>query len=253
MNDTPLYKARSSALMRVIAAFAASLSGGLALMWMLRGISGSFTLYLLKNILCSLCVNCAAHLLICGKISLPERRENYSRIEPFAFFFTAVLVACIASLLSKVLFAPTGGGAASSSPKGMEVLLYIAYTAILAPVAEELAFRGAALSKLSKVFGENGAALISAVFFAAYHLDITVFLYTFALGFFLAIFAQRSGSILPCIALHSANNLLTLAVGYSDILSTVINISIPLFGLVSISWLILTGRLFGATPTNNDN
>jgi membrane protease YdiL (CAAX protease family) len=81
---------------------------------------------------------------------------------------------------------------AGSVPEGGDLLLYAAYTLVLAPVTEELAFRGAVLSRLARSFGANSAALVSAVFFAAYHLDVSQMLYTFVLGYFLALLAQRS-------------------------------------------------------------
>lgn len=244
MSGSSLYTARTSAVLRVFAAFAAAQAGGLALYWLIGGLGEGFRYGLFMNVLCSLGVNVAAFLPICGGIHLPERSRRYSRLEPFAFFFAALLVACIAAMLSKALL-PENGGASAAEKDSVDMLLYYGYSVILAPLAEELSFRGAALSRLSSVFGENTAAVISAAFFAAYHMDVSVFLYTFALGFFLAILAQRCGKLLPCILVHAANNALTHAVGYSEVLSKTVNIAVPILGIAALSWLILTGRLFG--------
>ncbi|MGN0687128.1 MAG: lysostaphin resistance A-like protein [Oscillospiraceae bacterium] len=240
-NDTKI-----TAVLRVAAAFSAAQFGGIFLAWLLRGFASGYVYNLLLNVVAVLLVNAAAYLIFCGRIRLPERRENYSHAEPFAFFFAALLTACVAALVSNALIGEGTGGASSGAAKPHELVLYIIYTAVLAPAAEEAAFRGAALSRLTDVFGENGAAVISALFFAAYHMDIEAFAYTFALGFFLAVLAQRSGSVLPCILAHAANNLLTAGVAYSDVLSAAVNICTPVLGIASISWLILTGRLFGA-------
>ena len=250
MSSTSLYKARTSAVLRVFAAFAAAQAGGLALLWLLNSSGSGFRFNLLLNVICSLGANTAAFLLICGRVRLPEKSERYSQLEPLAFFFASLLVACIAAMLSKALL-PEAGGTSSAEKNSVDLMLYYGYSIILAPIAEELAFRGAALPRLSRVFGENTSALISATFFAAYHIDISVFAYTFVLGFFLAILAQRSGRLLPCILVHAANNALTHAVGYSETLSKTVNIAVPILGIAALSWLIMTGRLFAKTEHTN--
>ncbi|MBE6901832.1 MAG: CPBP family intramembrane metalloprotease [Ruminococcaceae bacterium] len=252
MSGTSLYTARTSAVLRVFAAFAAAQAGGLALYWLISGLGEGFRYGLFMNILCSLGVNVVAFTLICGGVHLPERNKRYSRLEPFAIFFAALLIACIAAMLSRALLASEQGGSSASEKDSIDLLLYYGYSIILAPLAEELAFRGAALSKLSRVLGENASALISAALFAAYHMDLSVFAYTFVLGFFLAILAQRSGKLLPCILVHAANNALTHAVGYSAALSKTINIAVPILGIAALSWLILTGRLFGKAEHTDD-
>lgn len=245
MSASPVFKERISALLRVFAAFAAAQAGGIALYWLLGGLGEGFRFMLLMNVICTLGVNAAVFVLICGKPQLPRRSGSYSRLEPFALFFAALLTACIAAMLWRALLPPESGSASAAEKDSVDLLLYYGYSVILTPIAEELAFRGAALSRLSGVFGENTAALISAALFAAYHMDISVFAYTFVLGFFLAISAQRSGSLLPCMLLHAANNLLTHAVGASEGLSAAVNTAMPVLGLAALSWLILTGRLFG--------
>ncbi len=245
MTNNPNYKDRFSALLCVVAAFFTAQLGGIALLWLLRGCGSGFLFNLMMNIVCILGVNVLVFALFCKGIHLPQKKENYSPLEPFAFFFAALLFACVASLLSKAIIPPEAAEGTGSSKSMAEYALYLCYSLVLAPIAEESAFRGAALSKLSSVFGENSAAVGSALLFAAYHMDIRVFAYMFALGFFLAILAQRSGSLLPCIIAHAANNMLTVAVGFSDVISSAVNIAVPILGVAALAWLILTGRLFG--------
>ena len=240
---------RNEDLFRVLAAFVAAQACTLLLMFLLSGIGEGFVFNITLNIICTLGVNMSCYLLICGGIKLPKKSADYSRLEPFAFFFMTVFLACMAGMIAKLI--PSGGSSGGVAPEGWEYLLYFAYSVVLAPVAEEVAFRGAVLSVLSHR-GENIAALISAIVFAAYHMNLSQVPYTLVLGFFLAVLAQRSGSIIPCILIHVANNLLTLAVGFSDILATAVNIALPVLGIAGLVWLILTGRLFGAKKTTDE-
>ena len=240
---------RNEDLFRVLAAFVAAQACTLILMSLLSGIGEGFVFNIVLNIICTLGVNVSCYLMICGGTKLPKRREDYSRLEPFAFFFMTVFLACMTGMIAKLI--PGGEGSGVAAPEGFEYLLYFAYTVILAPVAEEVAFRGAVLSALSHR-GENISALISALLFAAYHMNLSQVPYTLVLGFFLAVLARRSGSIIPCILIHMANNLLTLVVGFSDVLTTIVNIALPVLGIAGLVWLIFTGRLFGAKKTTDE-
>lgn len=77
----------------------------------------------------------------------------------------------------------------------------------MAPIIEEIYFRGfllPAFSKHSFLFG----ALISSLFFGLLHFQLNVAIYTFILGMFLAYMYYRLGSIVPGIILHMGNNLI---------------------------------------------
>ncbi|MBQ4166532.1 MAG: CPBP family intramembrane metalloprotease, partial [Oscillospiraceae bacterium] len=194
---------------------------------------------ILLNAICVLCVTTAAFLLICGKVQLPAKSKSFAPWELAAYLFGGVFLACLAGYLAKLL--PTHE-TASSAPQGADLAFYAVYTLILAPIAEEIAFRGAALSRLRNSFGAYSAALISATLFAAYHMSLAQFPYTFVLGFCLAIVAQRSGSIIPCIILHALNNLLTLSAALSDTVAAITDIALPILGMAGITVLIITKR-----------
>lgn len=78
--------------------------------------------------------------------------------------------------------------------------------AVLAPVAEEVAFRGYVLSALRTHLGPGAAIVGSSVLFAAMHLDPVRFPAVLFLGLFLGWLAFRSGSIWPAVAAHAVNN-----------------------------------------------
>jgi membrane protease YdiL (CAAX protease family) len=82
----------------------------------------------------------------------------------------------------------------------------------IAPVAEELFFRGYFFAALARWHGPGLAAVLTGVVFGAVHgLGQTpvAFLVPLAfLGFVLCLLYQRTGSVLPCIVLHIINNAL---------------------------------------------
>jgi hypothetical protein len=78
--------------------------------------------------------------------------------------------------------------------------------AVLAPLAEEIAFRGYLLSALRTRFPPGVAIAASALLFAAIHLDPVRFPAVLFLGVFLGWLAWRSGSIWPAVAAHAVNN-----------------------------------------------
>lgn len=229
-------------LLLVLAAFVVAQLAGLLFVSALSGLVQGYWYVLLLNALCILGVNAMCFLLACGRPKLHQKAENYSRIEPIAFLVAGVFLSCAAVFLFKLVFPQDNG--AGSVPEGVDLLLYAVYTLVLAPVAEELAFRGAALSRLARSFGVNSAALISAVFFAAYHLDVSQMPYTFVLGYFLALLAQRSGSLVTCVFVHAGNNLITLVAGLWKEFSAVLDICLPVLGAAGLIWLAATGRLF---------
>jgi membrane protease YdiL (CAAX protease family) len=83
---------------------------------------------------------------------------------------------------------------------------------VLAPIAEEVAFRGYLLSALRTRLPPGPAIAASAVLFAAMHLDPVRFPAVLFLGLFLGWLAWRSGSIWPAVAAHAVNNALGSAV-----------------------------------------
>lgn len=77
---------------------------------------------------------------------------------------------------------------------------------LLAPLAEEIVFRGAVLRTLLKQQGPWMAIVISALLFAAAHLNPAQMPHAFLVGVLLGWMYWRTGSILPGMAYHWANN-----------------------------------------------
>lgn len=88
----------------------------------------------------------------------------------------------------------------------MTVLLAI-YSVILAPVCEELIFRGLILHYFRKAFPFWAANLLQAILFGVYHLNLVQGIYAFLLGTILGYIYYYGRSIYPSILFHILFNL----------------------------------------------
>ena len=79
---------------------------------------------------------------------------------------------------------------------------FIIVGVILAPIVEEIFFRGFLFQGFRQKYGWIAGALISSVVFAIGHLDPVALFPTFILGFLLAYMYHRSNSVWPGIILH---------------------------------------------------
>jgi membrane protease YdiL (CAAX protease family) len=81
---------------------------------------------------------------------------------------------------------------------------------ILAPIVEEIFFRGFLFQGFRQRMGWGRAALLSSAIFAASHLDPASLIPTFVLGFIFAYIFHRSNSVWPGILLHFTVNAFSL-------------------------------------------
>ena len=86
---------------------------------------------------------------------------------------------------------------------------------VLAPIAEELFFRGFCFTALRRTLGMLPGAVLTGIIFGAIHLgssEIEFIVPLMVFGFLLCLLYVKTGSILPCIVLHALNNALALGV-----------------------------------------
>lgn len=96
--------------------------------------------------------------------------------------------------------------------KGIGLAISFVATVVVAPILEEVYFRGLILPAVAKRYGWLLGVLISSGVFAILHMQINVMIYTFLLGIVLSFFYIRLKSIIPGIFLHMINNLLAFVV-----------------------------------------
>lgn len=97
---------------------------------------------------------------------------------------------------------------------GGDLLLPFISVAVLAPLSEEIYFRGMVFPVVRARFGPAAGMLLSGLFFGALHMDIYRVLPISAMGFVLAYFYERTGSLVTPIIAHSAWNSIMLLILY---------------------------------------
>jgi membrane protease YdiL (CAAX protease family) len=118
-------------------------------------------------------------------------------------------------------------------------------TAILAPVAEELVFRGFAYGPLVRKFGAAGGAVASAFLWALAHdsqlshISVVKFFWVLVLGVVFAEMYRRRESLVPTITFHIVSNATAVFLADWRHLPTLIT-----FGAVSMSLWIISAILF---------
>jgi uncharacterized protein len=154
----------------------------------------------------------------------PVLRLTGERFTPAFYAVAALLLILITGVLEFILyksfaidiFADTAWlreGLTSPTALGTFVI-----AVILAPLWEELAFRGFLLSALAKTrLGFWGAALISNSLWASLHgmYSWAGLVSVFVAGLILSWLVWRTGSIKPAIVTHAIGNLFALAFTYS--------------------------------------
>jgi membrane protease YdiL (CAAX protease family) len=103
------------------------------------------------------------------------------------------------------------------APSGpLDALVSVLVIAVLPGVCEELVVRGVFLPSLAHALGGARGAwlaiLVSAVLFAAIHLDPYRLLFTFALGAVFGFVRLRTGSLVPPVVAHAGLNTLTFVI-----------------------------------------
>jgi membrane protease YdiL (CAAX protease family) len=89
--------------------------------------------------------------------------------------------------------------------------MFFLVAVVMAPVFEEIVFRGFLFRGFANSWGWVWGAVASAAIFGAAHLQLDVFLPLAALGFVLAWAYQRTGSLWTCITMHALFNLIAVA------------------------------------------
>lgn len=152
------------------------------------------------------------------------------------FVFSAIWAAALGEEPKEELLKALG-----ANETALLLALSALLTTVIAPICEEMLFRGYIFATLSKWRGWLPAAVLTGVLFGAVHAGSApaADLVPLAmLGFVLCWLYRRSGSLYPCIATHSLNNSIAFGAleGWSWQIPLLVVGSFATIGLI---WLLL--------------
>lgn len=151
----------------------------------------------------------------------PAKSFNFLILVPMLFFLWAAqnLIGEVNIALNKILPPPAWFWELFNKIFESDYGMYGAFlkVVIMAPVIEELIFRGVIMHGLMRNYSKFTAVFISALMFALWHLNPWQFPATIILGLVLGILMLRTRSIYLCIIGHAINNgLVLISIEYWD-------------------------------------
>ena len=148
----------------------------------------------------------------------PVRETGIPRARPLPCLLAVPLGASLGFLIGTALsFVPwptfSFRESVPATPEMLDVTaIMIVSVAVVAPIAEELLFRGIGVSKLGKTLGAFPAVLIASILFAAAHGEPGAACGALLFGLFLGPLFLKYG-LIPCVLCHAAYNLTALFTG----------------------------------------
>jgi membrane protease YdiL (CAAX protease family) len=97
---------------------------------------------------------------------------------------------------------------------GPQILAMILMAGIIAPIAEEIVFRGVLYRFIRDRWGILWGVVLSSLIFAIVHADLAVGTTALLLGFILAVFYEYSHSLWTAVLIHAVNNSARLTLLY---------------------------------------
>jgi membrane protease YdiL (CAAX protease family) len=94
-------------------------------------------------------------------------------------------------------------------------ILDLMSVAVIAPIAEELLFRGVVFAGLAQRMPVGWAVVLSGLIFGAAHVDLWSFVPLATIGMGLALLYRRTGSLWPNVIAHATVNLVALVAVYA--------------------------------------
>ncbi|MBP1586267.1 MAG: CPBP family intramembrane metalloprotease [Lachnospiraceae bacterium] len=132
----------------------------------------------------------------------------------FAFgYASATAVSAFLTLMPRFFLTTDYSNASRTMDFGRDLIFSMLTLLVLAPVVEEIIFRGHMLNTLLEHIAEKTAILISSIVFALMHGNPVWVLYSFLLGMILAKTSMKEDNIAYGVVLHVGFNL-TAAVNY---------------------------------------
>ena len=157
------------------------------------------------------------HEPVFQSLALTQKAQNFSKRFLFFFFLMCLAVAWWEGMDPLTPDLPTPLFFEESAVIGN--ILAVFSLAVVAPITEEIIFRGFMYPVFSSIFGRLGSVVITSVLFVAVHAPQMQGSYEnlpviFAVGLLLTWQRARTGSTLTTIGLHALYNFSLTAVGF---------------------------------------
>lgn len=168
---------------------------------------------------------------------------TFKKVKPFNLF-AAILsgdIVTTISILTSILYInlnitfPSIFSASYTNSFNITTLIAVV---LLAPVIEEIIFRGLLYNLFAKYRGPLVGVVMSTIYFVILHFRLSNLLTAIIMGIVSALFYEATHSLIPCIIMHGMNNASPLWVSKWNLAS--INLSTPLIILLI---LLLIGML----------
>lgn len=136
------------------------------------------------------------------------------------------------------------------------IVFAISMMALTPAICEEVLFRGYIQRQAERTMGTAAAIVFSGLIFGLYHLRPTQALPLGLLGIYMAYITWRSGSLVPAILVHLANNTFAVALGRymksrGDAAVDLESIQIPMYiVLPSVAVLVIVTYIFHRTAAS---
>ena len=209
-----------AALFLTIASFAGLILLGILRLTVQMNALSSVALGAAGTLVCFLLPALAGLFLIDGDQSAMLPMHSLSAQHVLFLSLTGVLLVCPMSLLADMPGAAARlmGFAlpeqAAAAPDAALFLPYLLASGLLAPICEELFFRGYLMGVFAR-FGRGRAVWCTALFFALAHGVDTAFLPRVLIGALLGDAMARTGSILAPMLLHGCYNIAIILINFS--------------------------------------
>jgi uncharacterized protein len=143
----------------------------------------------------------------------------YSIIKSIWYSFLALLLIMLINFVYVILMTrifkispPSSKIEELITNKNVSYLMLLIIVSVVAPICEEIFFRGFLFQGFKKRLGVPAGIMISSVLFSAAHLDLYNFLPLLAIGWVLAYLFHKTKSLLPVIFLHAIYNLILILI-----------------------------------------
>lgn len=179
---------------------------------------------------------------------------QYCMIGFFLWYISYYISVGISDIFSQYGWSVTSSNTSGIAQTTLGYTVMLFYDCIIAPITEEIFFRGMILRTFSKA-NQKFAIFASAFFFGMTHGNVPQFILAFILGIFLAHITLKHGSIIPSVIVHMFINSVSSAISETSsadikiqfIINMVCIVS-AILGLIMLFVFRASNRIPSTTP-----